>query len=223
MVRVLLVSALPAVRAGLRTLLQDLGVKIVGEARSLDETPPAGEDVVVLDTPPGMDAAEIAALQDGDALSLAGGLVVLGPVGGDERLAAYLAGRPWAYLPREAEGAALAAAVQAVSAGLVVVDAALAERLMASAGDPLDPADQDGSSRTTGAALAAPSVDALTGREREVLQLIALGLSNKLIARRLAISDHTVKFHVAAILAKLGAASRTEAVHLGTRRGLVSV
>jgi DNA-binding NarL/FixJ family response regulator len=61
----------------------------------------------------------------------------------------------------------------------------------------------------------------LTPRESEVLQMLASGLGNKEIAARLAISEHTVKFHVAAILGKLGAASRTQAVSLGIRRGLV--
>jgi DNA-binding NarL/FixJ family response regulator len=61
----------------------------------------------------------------------------------------------------------------------------------------------------------------LTRREREVLQMLAAGLANKEIAARLHISDHTAKFHVAAILGKLGAATRTEAVALGIRRGLV--
>jgi len=61
----------------------------------------------------------------------------------------------------------------------------------------------------------------LTRREREVLQMLAAGLANKGIAARLNISDHTAKFHVAAILGKLGAATRTEAVALGIRRGLV--
>ena len=59
----------------------------------------------------------------------------------------------------------------------------------------------------------------LTLREGEVLGLVAEGLANKAIARRLGISEHTVKFHVAAILAKLGAGSRTEAVRLGAQRG----
>ena len=63
--------------------------------------------------------------------------------------------------------------------------------------------------------------DDLTPREKEVLQFIALGLANKTIAGRLGISEHTVKFHVASLLSKLGAASRTEAVLLGARRGLV--
>ena len=61
----------------------------------------------------------------------------------------------------------------------------------------------------------------LSAREREVLQLMAQGLPNKIIAARLSISLHTVKFHVASILAKLGAGSRTEAVTLGARRGYV--
>ena len=61
----------------------------------------------------------------------------------------------------------------------------------------------------------------LTPREREVLQLLAEGLSNKAIARRLQISDHTVKFHVTAIMTKLHAQSRTEAVVRATRLGLI--
>jgi DNA-binding CsgD family transcriptional regulator len=61
----------------------------------------------------------------------------------------------------------------------------------------------------------------LTPREREILQQMAEGLPNKQIALRLSISLHTVKFHVASILAKLGVQSRTEAVTLGVRQGLV--
>lgn len=65
-----------------------------------------------------------------------------------------------------------------------------------------------------------PSV-ALTPREIEVLRLLADGASNKLIAHKLGISDHTVKFHVTSILSKLNAGTRTEAVTLGIRMGLV--
>jgi DNA-binding NarL/FixJ family response regulator len=63
----------------------------------------------------------------------------------------------------------------------------------------------------------------LTPREIDVLQLLADGLPNKSIAARLEVSDQTVKFHVASILAKLGATNRTEAVRLALRRGLISV
>ena len=71
----------------------------------------------------------------------------------------------------------------------------------------------------------AASIDAeaLTARETQVLELLAEGLSNKGIGRRLDISDQTVKFHVAAITGKLGAANRTEAVRLAVRRGLITL
>ena len=66
-------------------------------------------------------------------------------------------------------------------------------------------------------------VEALTSRETEVLELLAEGLSNKGIAARLGISDQTVKFHVASIGGKLGAANRTDAVRLAVRRGLIAL
>jgi DNA-binding NarL/FixJ family response regulator len=69
----------------------------------------------------------------------------------------------------------------------------------------------------------AQPIDALTGRESEVLELLAEGLPNKAIAARLGISDQTVKFHVASIGGKLGAANRTEAVRLAVRRGLIAL
>lgn len=65
--------------------------------------------------------------------------------------------------------------------------------------------------------------EALTAREVQVLELLAEGLPNKAIAARLGISDQTVKFHVAAISGKLGAANRTEAVRLAVRRGLITL
>jgi len=69
-----------------------------------------------------------------------------------------------------------------------------------------------------------PIVDeALTARERQVLELLAEGLPNKAIAKRLEISDQTVKFHVASIGSKLGAANRTDAVRRAVRRGLIAL
>jgi len=104
---------------------------------------------------------------------------------------------------RDAGAARLAAAVRAVAEGLMVLDAVAAESVL----------------RPRPAAPA--TVEHLTPREQEVLQLLAQGLSNKLIAVRLGISDHTVKFHVNAILGKLGAQSRTEAIAQAARLGLV--
>lgn|SRR5574338_1195758 len=66
-------------------------------------------------------------------------------------------------------------------------------------------------------------VEPLTAREIEVLELVSLGLSNKAVAERLGISDQTVKFHVGAISAKLGAANRTDAVRRAVRQGLITL
>lgn len=79
---------------------------------------------------------------------------------------------------------------------------------------PPDPAleDEDG-----------PVLETLTGRETEVLELVAQGLSNKGVGERLGISDQTVKFHIASIAGKLGAANRTDAVRRAVRRGLIAL
>jgi DNA-binding NarL/FixJ family response regulator len=107
-------------------------------------------------------------------------------------------------LSREATPEEIESAIQAVNAGLVVVTAGSLTEVLSE----LRPAAE---------ALAAP----LSDRELEVLNLIAEGHSNKLIAHSLGISEHTVKTHVASILAKLDAGSRTEAVSQAIRRGLV--
>jgi len=110
-----------------------------------------------------------------------------------------------AVLPAESSREQIVAAFEAVSQGLVVTTP-LASPVLSVAPQPLEPV-----------ALLEP----LTSRELEVLRLLALGLANKQIAARLQISDHTVKFHVAAILGKLGASGRTEAVAIGIRAGLI--
>ncbi len=112
---------------------------------------------------------------------------------------------PRAYLLKEATADELAAAVTAVARGLVVFDPALAT-LMANR-----PHEQPLLLEGT----------KLSDREVEVLGLVASGLPNKGIARELGISEHTVKFHVGTILGKLGAASRTEAVTLAVRGGVL--
>lgn len=68
-----------------------------------------------------------------------------------------------------------------------------------------------------------PLVEAITPRELQVLELLAEGLPNKMIAQRLGISDQTVKFHVAAVSGKLGAANRTDAVRRAVRRGYIAL
>jgi len=124
-----------------------------------------------------------------------------------------------AILPRNVTRAELTAAIEAVAAGLVVFHPADADLLPA-----LRPREAEAAPRHSPSIvppLNEQLVEPLTHREIEVLQLLAAGLGNKEIASRLLISEHTAKFHVASILAKLGAATRTEAVTLGIRRGLV--
>ncbi len=67
------------------------------------------------------------------------------------------------------------------------------------------------------------SFEGLTEREQDVLELIGQGMANKEIAQRLVISERTVKFHVSAILAKLGAGNRTEATRIAAQRGLIKL
>jgi two-component system, NarL family, response regulator YdfI len=110
-------------------------------------------------------------------------------------------------LPRDAGAGEILAAIQAVAAGLVALHP-----------EALDAPRRRGPSRA-----ASDPAEPLTARELEVLGMLAEGLGNKAIASRLAISSHTAKFHVAAIIGKLGAGSRTEAVALGMRRGLVAI
>ncbi len=105
-------------------------------------------------------------------------------------------------LPRTSDGGQMAAALRAVTQGLLVFD------------ETLLPAPTPGLP-------VVELVEPLSSRELEVLRYLAEGLSNKEIARKMAISENTIKFHVNAILGKLGAQSRTEAVVRATRAGLV--
>jgi two-component system, NarL family, response regulator YdfI len=110
-------------------------------------------------------------------------------------------------LPTDVAAVQLISAVVAVAKGLVVLPPG--ELALAAA-----------STRTRNGG-AAELFEPLTPREKEVLQMLASGLGNKQIAAYLKISEHTAKFHVASILSKLGASSRTEAVSMGLRRGLI--
>ena len=113
-----------------------------------------------------------------------------------------------AVLPRDTDPSVAVAAARAAAAGLVAVLREVAPALASAESARSWRVEEDRSPH-------------LSPREREVLRLLAAGTGNKGIALRLAISEHTVKFHVASILAKLHASSRTEAVTEGIRRGLV--
>jgi DNA-binding NarL/FixJ family response regulator len=109
-------------------------------------------------------------------------------------------------LARDAAGEEIVSAIHAAYAGLVLLDPDIAEAL---------------SERIPGATSRVTSHEELTARELEVLAMLAEGLPNREIADRLGVSEHTVKFHISSILDKLGAATRTEAVTLGLRMGLI--
>ncbi len=113
-----------------------------------------------------------------------------------------------ARLPSNATAAEVLAALGAAAHGLIVLTQSQADALFMHPTVPQSPA---------------PLVEELTPRELQVLRDLALGLANKEIAERLHISEHTVKFHVASILGKLEAGSRTEAVTRGIRRGLIPI
>jgi DNA-binding NarL/FixJ family response regulator len=112
---------------------------------------------------------------------------------------------------RDQVGPGIHAALAAVRSGLTVMDAALAETLV-----PAHAVRANHNALTPG-----KGRGELTERERQVVQLLSEGLSNKLIADRLGISDHTAKFHVNGVMMKLGASTRTEAVVEAMRRGLI--
>jgi DNA-binding NarL/FixJ family response regulator len=123
----------------------------------------------------------------------------------DEQAAEAWAAGVRALLPRDLELERLYWATRAAAAGLIVLAPGLSLAL------------------PTGNPAGETLIDDLTPREKEVLQLVTEGLTNKAIARQLSISEHTVKFHVNAIMGKLNAQSRTEAVVRATRLGLISL
>jgi DNA-binding NarL/FixJ family response regulator len=202
--RVLVVAPTPFSRAGLRSILEsaEVGadVLVVGEADSVVELVPPGADVVVVAGDDPLEEAARAVAEEGTQAILL--------LSEDDRSVPVLrefAPRGWGVVSPDAPPEELSAAIVAVIQGLVVLPRALTGRLL------------------RGQEVVEELSEPLTAREREVLGLLGQGLSNKMIARDLQISEHTVKFHVSSIYAKLGAASRTEAVGLGARLGLISL
>jgi NarL family two-component system response regulator YdfI len=115
-----------------------------------------------------------------------------------------------AILSRASDPEEILSAIYAAHDGLVLLSTAAAETLAAVYGDP-------------SLEFEAELSEEITSRETDVLRMLAEGLVNKDIALRLGISEHTVKFHISSILDKLGASTRTEAVTLGIRRGLIPI
>jgi len=195
-IKVALLTDDPLLRAGLSSLLGELG--------SISVVEPEAAEVALWDA--GVDASKtLARLPELRALSVPAVAVV----GEAAHVAPALAAGARGVVLRDQVGPGIHAALAAVRSGLTVMDTALAESLVPT---PPVKAPAPGAAKARGE---------LTERERQVVQLLTEGLSNKLIADRLGISDHTAKFHVNGVMMKLGASTRTEAVVEAMRRGLI--
>ena len=200
MTRLLIAAPSAVVRAGLETLVAgDPAVEVAGSFADLSSVEALRPDVVLAALP----VEELAPPADGVAPAIVLLSADAQPAWSSEVLRLGVR----AMLPRDATPAEVLAAVEAASTGLAVVDPHDLEALL-SASNP-----------TTASA----ESTVLTPRELEVLRLMAEGAANKNIAWKLGISEHTVKFHVASILAKLNASTRTEAVAIGIRKGMILI
>jgi DNA-binding NarL/FixJ family response regulator len=176
--------------------------------RALSDEP----DAIVIAT---VDFGSVAGLNDSDLIEVFSStptVLLSGQIGPlvRKRAAAF---RIRSVLPLQVTSDQLFAAIQATVAGLSVTLEPFAQTEDVYAA----------SNTANGIGLTGRLAEHLTARETVVLRLMARGLGNKEIASRLDISEHTAKFHVSSILAKLGAASRTEAVSIGMTRGLVAI
>jgi NarL family two-component system response regulator LiaR len=204
-IQVLIVDDHAVVREGLRSFLdlQD-GIEVVGEAGDGAEAVEVAErlrpDVVLMDlVMPNVDGVE--AMRRLRERVPAARVIVLTSFLDDERLLPAIRAGAAGYLLKNAQPQELARAIRAAHDGEALIDPAVAARLV----DALAAGPQD------------TRVDQLTPREREVLDLIGRGLSNKRIALELGAAEKTVKNHVSNVLAKLGVTDRTQAALYAAR------
>jgi NarL family two-component system response regulator LiaR len=210
-IRVLIVDDHAVVREGLRTFLelQD-GIEVVGEAgdgvHALERAEQLGPDVILMDlVMPRLDG--VGAMRELRERLPGIRVIVLTSFTQDDRLLPAIQAGAAGYLLKNVEPRELARAVRAAHAGEAILDPSVAARVVKALAD---------DARTT-----SQQPDGLTAREREVLELIARGRSNKRIALELGISEKTVKTHVGHLLAKLGVSDRTQAALYAVRAGLV--
>jgi two-component system NarL family response regulator len=203
-IRLLIVDDHFFVRTGLRTsLAEEADFEIVGDVASagaaLDAVAKLRPDVLILDGRlPDLSGIEVASRLLPQHPDLR--IVMHSIAQTEEEIGAAVRAGVHAYVPKSAERSELVAAIRAVRAGQRYFSTPIVTRLIQS------------QNRLQ-----------VSGRELEVLRLIAQGLSNKEIADRLQLSESTVKMHVGSILNKLGASDRAHAVALGAQRGLLSL
>lgn len=198
MIRVFVVAKTAVVRAGLESVVRSrAGMTVAGAAAALEDAAAGPGEVILAEPEPGDEEAVF------KLASSAEPPLIVALADGDFVVRALRAGVR-SVLPTEASEAEIIAAIEAAAAGLVSVPASAVESVV-----------------RMQVREAHNGVQTLTPREIDVLRMLAEGVPNKEIAWRLKISEHTVKFHVAQIFGKLGASSRTEAVTMGVRQGLI--
>lgn len=210
MTRVVIAASSAVVRAGLESLLATVPMfQVVGSfsidmaAAQLEDLEP---DVVLLDLESISDESMSLAIESG-AVPVRSARIILTDA---ENFAVINQSGVRALLPRDASSEEIIAALQAAATGLIALHPDAFDYLLSRI-------------RSGERSELAFSDPILSPREIEILRMIAEGLGNKEIASKLRISDHTVKFHISSIFAKLGAANRAEAVTLGIRQGLIMV
>ena len=212
MIRVFILAPTPMMQAGLHSLLTHPDLQIVGTAQTPEALSTSTEnlDVVIM-----ADAGQVREV--GHMLALFPRLALVVLADNTEQVVSTLQTlelHGWGIVPLDAPAAQLQAAVVSAAQGLVALPHAFASTLTP---------ERRAAAAFERVILGSTTDESLTPREREVLELVSQGLSNKLIARRLHISEHTVKFHISSITGKLGASSRTDAVSQGIRRGLITL
>ena len=218
MTRIVVCAENSVTRVGLTAMATTAATQVVGQAACLGDlntwlqTQSADVAVVELSalTPEvARDLMQItAAWPSADSLSI---LLLLETWENHRLLTPVMSTGGVSILPVTVSADQIKGAIATLAIGLMVLHPEIAETLSAPIGSAFTPVES----------FPEPSLEPLTPREIEVLNQLAAGLSNKAIATTLAISEHTVKFHISAILSKLGASSRTEAVAVGIRAGLV--
>jgi DNA-binding NarL/FixJ family response regulator len=212
-IRILVADDHPIVRDGLIAVLSTQpDFEVVGEAstgpETVERTARFKPDVVLLDLEmPDMDGVEtLLRLRESDPEMR---VIIFTAFDSDERIVRAVQAGAQGYLLKGVPREDVFNAVRVVHAGGALLQPIVASKLLRRVGQEQGPA--------------ADNPDALTGRERDVLDLMARGLTNREIAAELVITERTVKFHVSAILDKLGAGNRTEAVTIAAQQGLVDL
>ncbi|MBI1877468.1 MAG: response regulator transcription factor [Chloroflexi bacterium] len=210
-IRVLIVDDHAVVRLGIQMMIStEPTIKVVGEAKdgqdAIRQVKHLQPDIVLMDlVMPQGDGTEAIAEIKRDCPNIK--IIVLTTFDDKTKINAAMIAGADGYLLKDADGEALLQAIQAVQQGEMPLHPRIAHHLIRGVANPID----------------ANGIDHLTEREKEILQLVAKGLSNKIVAEGLNLSEGTVKIHVSNILAKLRVSSRIEAALWAMQKGLVAL